>query len=205
MPGIHFESISHSLVSHLRGRRNSGVSVFTASQIALCCRVFFPSRVAESIMQSFSSMSSVLIPAPAIDSLTGQSNDSILGLSINQSIHSMMWMHLVMILLFGMMPLMILLSCLLLLLPSNQYNLPSFLVVLIRIRSCYSCRSSILIACIALVVVDILVFLYYENTLTRWFSFRVGCSTECTQYLFLDPSSLSRILLLDTTSLSYSL
>jgi len=28
--------------------------------------------------------------------------------------------------------------------------------------------------------------LYYENTLTRWFSFRVGCSTECTQYLFHD-------------------
>jgi len=35
--------------------------------------------------------------------------------------------------------------------------------------------------------------LVYENTLTRWFSFRVGCGANCTQYLFCDPSSLSRI------------
>jgi len=40
------------------------------------------SRIAESIL-----ILSVLIPAPAIDFLTGQSNDSILGLSINQSIN----------------------------------------------------------------------------------------------------------------------
>jgi len=50
------------------------------------------SRIAESIL-----ILSVLIPAPAIDFLTGQSNDSILGYSINQSIHSKMWMHLLLL------------------------------------------------------------------------------------------------------------